>query len=102
MLLLKKNKKWGLALCLPYNQGTHLLFSRRVRPSLLLFIEPFIFHHSLLSLAPNITEGTPGQSRTKRSTNACIQQITIGNKSCNDHGYVRSSRKQLSAIHDMI
>ena len=76
-----KKKKWGLALCLPYNQGTPFDL-RRVRPSVLAALIPFIYiFHPLLSLArsqhkPNTV---PSQSRTMQkiiSTNACIQQIT--------------------------
>ena len=35
-------KKWGLALCLPYNQGTPFDL-RRVRPSVLAALIPFIY-----------------------------------------------------------
>jgi len=114
----------------------HLLFSRRVRPSVLAALlsplfsiihyylslptrlrllnlksllisnpslkfslfSPLCFH-SASATARNITEGNPSQSRTMQKID---QRVHISNKSCNDHGYVRSSRKQLSAIHGMI
>lgn len=97
-VLIKKNG--GLALCLPYNQGTRTPFVlRRVRPSVLAAL-------SALSLVPR-----PGRSlfaphiediiSLLRSTNKppsipSKPQLT-SNRVCNDRGYV-----QLIGIHGMI